>query len=128
MSDILAQSRPNLPFGLDDVTIDGVTYSVASISIPFEEPRVINRPNSKGVRKDFVVTKGSEPIQGTFTLEREVTTTPVPVEGTSFTYDTNDDGTAETYLVLTSNVQRSRDEMDTIELSVIRQDDGFGNL
>jgi hypothetical protein len=128
MSDILAQSRANLGFGIDDVVIGGVTYSIASIDIPFEEPRVINRSNGYGVRKDYVVTKGSEPIQGTMELERELTTTLVPESGVQFTYDANDDGTDETYQVLTSKVNRSKDAMDTITLSVIRLDDGFGNL
>jgi len=128
MSDILAESNPNNAFGLDDVTIGGTTYNVASVDVPFEEPRVISRPNSKGVRDAYVVTKGSDPIQGTFELERDLTTTPVPTAGTQFTYDVNDDGTDETYQVLTANVNRTRDNMDTITLSVIRLDDGFGNL
>lgn len=128
MSDIITQSRANLGYGLNDVVIAGTTYSVASISIPFETPRIINRTNGYGVRKDFVVTKGSEPIQGTMELERELRTTPVPPGNTVFHYDVNDDGTDETYLVMTSNVNRSKDNMDTITISVIRQNDGFGNL
>jgi len=123
-----AESRPNLPFGLRVVTIKTVDYVVQSADIPTEATRTISRPDEYGDRKDYMIRKSGEPIEGTMTLQRETDTTPLPPSGESFQYDADDDGTDETYLVKDAKLVKSTESLDVIEVSVARTSDGKGNL
>jgi hypothetical protein len=117
-----AESTSDLPFGLDIVNINSVDYTADAIDIPNEATRTIVRGDEFGDRKDFMIRKTTEPIEGSMTLQRATNSTPVPASGTTFTYDADEDGTDETYIVKDAKLVRSTDAFDTIEISLARID------
>jgi hypothetical protein len=117
-----AESRAGLPFGLSTVTIGGNTHVVESADIASEATRTISRADEFGDRKDFMIRKTGEPIEGSMTLQRDTTAIPLPRAGEQFTYDADDDGTNETYIVKDAKLSKSTDAFDIIEISVARID------
>lgn len=112
-------SVANQPQGLESATINLVAYVVDSVDMPSMENRVINRTDAEGDRADFSIRAGSDPIEGSMTLQRAATTTVLPPEGTEFTYDFDRSGTASTLVVKDVKVNRGKDDFDTFDISVL---------
>lgn len=112
-------SVANQPQGLESATINAVAYVVDSVDMPSMENRVINRTDAEGDRADFSIRAGSDPIEGSMTLQRAATTTVLPPEGTEFTYDFDRSGTASTLVVKDVKVNRGKDDFDTFDISVL---------
>lgn len=105
-------SVTNQPQGFDDATINAVDYVVNSIgTAPVSENRVISRTDSNGDRADFMIRKGSDQIIIEFELQKAATTTVSPPDGTEFTYDYDQSGTASTLVTLDNSVNRSTEDM-----------------
>lgn len=109
----------NFPQGLDVVTINLVTYIADSIDIESETTRGINRTDENGDWAEQQTRASSDPIEGTMTLQKALTTTAFPEAGTEFTHDYDGSGTASTLRVLNVKANRSKDEADVFEIGVL---------
>lgn len=107
------------PQGLEVVTINLIDYVVDSVSLASNEHRIISRTDENGDRADFMIRDGSGQITGSMTLQRETTSTVLPPEGTTFTYDFDRSGTASTLVVHSVSANRSKDDFDTFDISVV---------
>jgi hypothetical protein len=117
------ESSANLPFGQVSVTIGGNSYLIQEDGMPlYADPRIISRTNSKGTVADVIVALPGEPNQGTITVQREVTTTPVPTRGTAFSADLKSIGVTLDYIIANVDITRSTDAMDTLTLTLIQTD------
>lgn len=113
-------SVTNQPQGFTDVTITLIDYVVNSISnATATENRIISRTDSNGDRSDFMIRKGSDQVIVEFELQKEATTTINPLDGTEFTYDYDQSGTASTLVVVDTSVNRSVDDMTTISMRAV---------
>lgn len=113
-------SVANQPQGFTDVTINLIDYVVNSISnATATENRIISRTDSNGDRSDFMIRKGSDQVIVEFELQKEATTTVNPPDGTEFTYDYDQSGTASTLVVVDTSVNRSVDDMTTISMRAV---------
>jgi hypothetical protein len=113
-------SVANQPQGFTDVTINLINYVVNSISnATATENRIISRTDSNGDRSDFMIRKGSDQVIVEFELQKEATTTVNPPDGTEFTYDYDQSGTASTLVVVDTSVNRSVDDMTTISMRAV---------
>lgn len=113
-------SVANQPQGFTDVTINLIDYVVNSISnATATENRIISRTDSNGDRSDFMIRKGSDQVIVEFELQKEATTTINPADGTEFTYDYDQSGTASTFVVVDTSVNRSVDDMTTISMRAV---------
>jgi len=112
-------SVANQPQGLEVVTINLIDYVVDSVSLASNEHRIISRTDENGDRADFMIRDGSGQITGSMTLQRETTSTVLPPEGTTFTYDFDRSGTASTLVVHSVSANRSKDDFDTFDISVV---------
>ena len=109
----------NFPQGLDVVTISAVTYIADSIDIDSETTRGINRTDENGDWAEQQTRASSDPIEGTMTLQKALTSTAFPTAGTEFSHDYDDSGTASTLRVLNVKANRSKDEADVFEIGVL---------
>ena len=109
----------NFPQGLDVVTINTVTYIADSIDIESETTRGINRTDEYGDWAEQQTRASSDPIEGTMTLQKALTTTAFPEAGVEFTHDYDASGTASTLRVLNVKANRSKDEADVFEIGVL---------
>lgn len=109
----------NFPQGLDVVTINLVTYIADSIDIESETTRGINRTDENGDWAEQQTRASSDPIEGTMTLQKALTTTAFPEAGVEFTHDYDASGTASTLRVLNVKANRSKDEADVFEIGVL---------
>lgn len=110
----------NFPFGLDIVTINSITYIANAIDIDTESTRNINRTDENGDYAESQTRASSDPIEGTMTLQRALTTTVLPTAGTEFTHDYDADPLfTKTLRVLNVKVSRSKDEADVFEIGVL---------
>ena len=112
-------SVANQPQGLETVTINLIDYIVDDVSLSSNEHRIISRTDENGDRADFMIRDGSSQIEGTMTLQRETTSTVLPPEGTTFTYDFDRSGTASTLVVHSVNVNRGKEDFDTFSINVV---------
>ena len=112
-------SVANQPQGLETVTINLIDYIVDDVSLSSNEHRIISRTDENGDRADFMIRDGSSQIEGTMTLQRETTSTVLPPEGTTFTYDFDRSGTASTLVVHSVKVNRGKDDFDTFSINVV---------
>jgi hypothetical protein len=97
-----------------------IDYVVNSISnATATENRIISRTDSNGDRSDFMIRKGSDQVIVEFELQKEATTTINPLDGTEFTYDYDQSGTASTLVVVDTSVNRSVDDMTTISMRAV---------
>lgn len=112
-------SVANQPQGLEVVTINLIDYVVDSVSLSSNQHRIISRTDENGDRADFMIRDGSSQIEGSMTLQRETTSTVLPPEGTTFTYDFDRSGTASTLVVHSVTANRSKDDFDTFDISVV---------
>ena len=109
----------NFPQGLDVVTINTVTYIADSIDIESETTRGINRTDEFGDWAEQQTRASSDPIEGTMTLQKALTTTAFPEAGVEFTHDYDASGTASTLRILNVKASRSKDEADVFEIGVL---------
>tara|TARA_R110000796_G_scaffold227508_1_gene344286 strand:- start:131 stop:505 length:375 start_codon:yes stop_codon:yes gene_type:complete len=116
----LPSSTPaNFPQGLDVVTIDSVSYIADSIDLESKTTRGINRTDANGDWAEQQTRASSDPIEGTMTLQKELTSTTFPTAGSQFSHDYDDSGTASTLRVLNVKASRSKDEADVFEIGVL---------
>ena len=116
----LPSSTPaNFPQGLDVVTIDSVSYIADSIDLESKTTRGINRTDANGDWAEQQTRASSDPIEGTMTLQKELTSTAFPTAGSHFSHDYDDSGTASTLRVLNVKASRSKDEADVFEIGVL---------
>ena len=109
----------NFPQGLDVVTISAVTYIADAIDLESETTRGINRTDENGDWAEQQTRASSDPIEGTMTLQKALTSTAFPTAGTEFSHDYDDSGTASTLRVLNVKANRSKDEADVFEIGVL---------
>ena len=109
----------NFPQGLDVVTIGAVTYIANSIDLDSQTTRGINRTDENGDFAEQQTRASSDPIEGTMTLQKALTTTALPVAGVEFTLDYDASDTASTLRVLNVKASRSKDEADVFEIGVL---------
>jgi len=109
----------NFPQGLDVVTITLIAYIANAIDIDSETTRGINRTDENGDWAEQQTRASSDPIEGTMTLQRALTSTVAPIAGAEFTHDYDKSGTASTLRVLNVKNSRSKDEADVFEIGVL---------
>lgn len=109
----------NFPQGLDIVTIGAVTYIADSIDLESVTTRGINRTDEYGDWAEQQTRASSDPTEGTMTLQKALTSTAFPEEGTEFTHDFDASGTSSTLRVLNVKANRSKDEADVFEIGVL---------
>ena len=119
-------SIANLAQGFELLTIgtapDPVTtYVIDACSGASFTNRLINRTDANGDRADFMIREGSDQIEVTYTLQREIGTTILPVIGEEFTHDYDRSGTASTLVVKDVTVNRDKDSFDTFEMVAVRK-------
>lgn len=113
-------SVANQPQGFDDVTIDGVTYVVNSVSnATATENRIISRTDGDGDRADFMIRKGSDQVIVEFELQKALTTTVNPPDGEEFTYNYDQSADTSTLVVLDTVANPSKDEMTTFTMRAV---------
>ena len=112
-------SQADQPFGLDTVTINLIAYVVDEVNLSATENRIISRTDANGDRADYMIREGSTPIEGSMTLQRATDSTVLPPSGTEFTYDYDRSGTPSTLVVNSVKVNRSKDDFDTFDCSVV---------
>ena len=101
------------------MTIDSVSYIADSIDLESKTTRGINRTDAKGDWAEQQTRASSDPIEGTMTLQKELTSTTFPTAGSQFSHDYDDSGTASTLRVLNVKASRSKDEADVFEIGVL---------
>ena len=110
----------NFPQGLDVVTINAITYIANAIDLDTETTRGINRTDENGDFAEQQTRASGDPIEGTMTLQRALTTTVLPTAGTEFVHDYDADPLfTKTLRVLNVKVSRSKDEADVFEIGVL---------
>ena len=109
----------NFPQGLDVVTINVITYIADSIDIDSETTRGINRTDANGDWAEQQTRISSDPIEGSMTLQKALTSTAFPTAGTEFSHDYDASGTASTLRVLNVKAARSKDEADVFEVGIL---------
>ena len=109
----------NFPQGLSDVTIGAVLYICDAIDLESQTTRGINRTDSNGDWAEQQTRASSDPIEGTLTLQKALSTTAFPAAGVEFTFDYDASGTASTLRVLNVKASRSKDEADIFEIGVL---------
>ena len=114
-------STANLPQGFETVTINLIDYIVDAVSGASFANRVISRTDANGDRADFMIREGSDQIEVTYTLQRSVTTTVLPVVGDEYSHDYDRSGTASTLVVKDVTVNRDKDSFDTFEMVAVRK-------
>jgi hypothetical protein len=114
-------STTNLPQGFETITINLIDYIVDAVSGASFTNRVISRTDANGDRADFMIREGSDQIEVTYTLQRAVTTTVLPVVGDEYSHDYDRSGTASTLVVKDVTVNRDKDSFDTFEMVAVRK-------
>jgi len=114
-------STANLPQGFETITINLIDYIVDAVSGASFANRVISRTDANGDRADFMIREGSDQIEVTYTLQRSVTTTVLPVVGDEYSHDYDRSGTASTLVVKDVTVNRDKDSFDTFEMVAVRK-------
>jgi len=114
-------STTNLPQGFETITINLIDYIVDAVSGASFTNRVISRTDANGDRADFMIREGSDQIEVTYTLQRAITTTVLPVVGDEYTHDYDRSGTASTLVVKDVTVNRDKDSFDTFEMVAVRK-------
>ena len=110
----------NFSQGLDVVTINAITYIANAIDLDTETTRGINRTDENGDFAEQQTRASGDPIEGTMTLQRALTTTVLPTAGTEFVHDYDADPLfTKTLRVLNVKVSRSKDEADVFEIGVL---------
>lgn len=109
----------NFPQGLDTVTIGAVAYIADAIDLESQSTRGINRTDANGDWAEQQTRASSDPIEGTMTLQKALTTTAFPVAGVEFSHDYDASGTASTLRVLNVKASRSKDEADVFEIGIL---------
>ena len=110
----------NFPQGLDIVTINAITYIADAIDIESETTRNINRTDENGDYAESQTRASSDPIEGTMTLQKALTTTAFPAAGTEFVHDYDADPLfTKTLRVLNVKANRSKDDADVFEIGVL---------
>jgi hypothetical protein len=114
-------STTNLAQGFEIVTINLVSYIVDAVSGASFANRVISRTDANGDRADFMIREGSDQVEVTYTLQRSITTTVLPLVGDEFTHDYDRSNTPSTLVVKDVTVNRDKDSFDTFEMVAIRK-------
>jgi len=114
-------STSDLPQGFETVTINSVAYIVDSVSGASFANRVISRTDANGDRADFMIRKGSDQIEVTYTLQRATTSTVLPAIGDEYSHDYDRSGTASTLVVKDVTVNRDNDSFDTFDMTAVRK-------
>ena len=107
--------------GFESVTINSIAYIVDAVSGASFANRLITRTDANGDRADFMIRKGSDQVEVTYTLQRADTSTVLPVVGDEYTHDYDRSGTASTLVVKDVTVNRDKDSFDTFEMTSIRK-------
>ena len=108
--------------GFESVTINTIAYIVDAVSGASFANRLITRTDANGDRADFMIRKGSDQIEVTYTLQRSDTSTVLPVVGDEFTHDYDrSGGTPSTLVVKDVTVNRDKDSFDTFEMTAVRK-------
>lgn len=114
-------STADLPQGFETVTINTVAYIVDSVSGASFSNRIISRTDANGDRADFMLRKGSDQVEVTYTLQRATDTTVLPAIGDEYTHDYDRSGTASTLVVKDVTVNRDKDSFDTFDMTAVRK-------
>ena len=114
-------STADLPQGFETVTINSVAYIVDSVSGASFSNRIISRTDANGDRADFMLRKGSDQVEVTYTLQRATDTTVLPAIGDEYTHDYDRSGTASTLVVKDVTVNRDKDSFDTFDMTSVRK-------
>ena len=114
-------SLTNLPQGFETVTINLIDYIADSVSGASFANRVISRADANGDRSDFMIRVGSDQIEVTYSLQRSITTTALPLIGEEFSHDYDRSGTPSTLVVKDVTVNRDKDSFDTFEMTAVRK-------
>ena len=114
-------STAALAQGFESVTINSIAYIVDAVSGASFANRLITRTDANGDRADFMIRKGSDQVEVTYTLQRADTSTVLPVVGDEYTHDYDRSGTASTLVVKDVTVNRDKDSFDTFEMTSIRK-------
>lgn len=114
-------SLTNLPQGFETVTINLIDYIADSVSGASFANRVISRADANGDRSDFMIRVGSDQIEVTYSLQRSITTTVLPLVGDEFSHDYDRSGTPSTLVVKDVTVNRDKDSFDTFEMTAVRK-------
>tara|TARA_R110002167_G_scaffold192428_3_gene394903 strand:- start:455 stop:829 length:375 start_codon:yes stop_codon:yes gene_type:complete len=107
--------------GFESVTINSIAYIVDAVSGASFANRLITRTDANGDRADFMIRKGSDQVEVTYTLQRSDTSTVLPLVGDEYTHDYDRSGTASTLVVKDVTVNRDKDSFDTFEMTSIRK-------
>ena len=108
--------------GFESVTINTIAYIVDAVSGASFANRLISRTDANGDRADFMIRKGSDQIEVTYTLQRSDSSTVLPVVGDEFTHDYDrSGGTPSTLVVKDVTVNRDKDSFDTFEMTAVRK-------
>ena len=111
----------DLAQGFESVTINSIAYIVDAVSGASFANRLITRTDANGDRSDFMIRKGSDQVEVTYTLQRAITTTVLPAVGDEYTHDYDRSGTASTLVVKDVTVNRDKDSFDTFEMVSVRK-------
>lgn len=114
-------STADLAQGFESVTINSIAYIVDAVSGASFANRLITRTDANGDRADFMIRKGSDQVEVTYTLQRAITTTVLPAVGDEYTHDYDRSGTASTLVVKDVTVNRDKDSFDTFDMTAIRK-------
>ena len=114
-------SLTNLPQGFETVTINSIDYIADSVSGASFANRVISRADANGDRSDFMIRVGSDQIEVTYSLQRSITTTVLPLVGDEFSHDYDRSGTPSTLVVKDVTVNRDKYSFDTFEMTAVRK-------
>jgi hypothetical protein len=112
-------SIANQPQGIADVTITAVVFVVNSIDLNSSENRIVSRTTGDGDRADFMIRKGGDQIEGTMELQRSLTTTVLPSEGDTFTYDFDASGTPSTIVIKDAGTGITQSDMDVFTVAIV---------
>lgn len=114
-------SATDLAQGFESVTINSIAYIVDAVSGASFANRLISRTDANGDRADFMIRKGSDQVEVTYTLQRAATTTVLPAIGDEYDHDYDRSGTQSTLVVKDVTVNRDKDSFDTFEMTAIRK-------
>ncbi len=114
-------STAALAQGFESVTINTIAYIVDAVSGASFANRLITRTDANGDRADFMIRKGSDQVEVTYTLQRSDTSTVLPAVGDEYTHDYDRSGTASTLVVKDVTVNRDKDSFDTFEMVAVRK-------
>tara|TARA_R110002110_G_scaffold388045_1_gene600133 strand:+ start:177 stop:551 length:375 start_codon:yes stop_codon:yes gene_type:complete len=114
-------STSSLAQGFETITINSVAYIVDSVSGASFSNRLISRTDANGDRADFMLRKGSDQIEVSYTLQRADTSTVLPAIGDEYTHDYDRSGTDSTLVVKDVTVNRDKDNFDTFDMTAVRK-------